>query len=228
MMEDDNDNEIRDTKISGEELQNKFIAKKKVDIIEKLEKEIEELKKDNEGLVQENLSLKEENGGLRGVSGKLKEEEIKDKENMEKIEASAQNQKIIINQLKKRVSQLEDEKEVNLNESDMSGILENTQVVTRNSLVNLESKNDEENSGITNKLQVLKEENSRLKELIKEVQDAKVTQFKDTMELQIRIQSFEDEVTKSQQERYQLALDLDKLTNKLHELFTKVKESDEI
>ena len=48
------------------------------------------------------------------------------------------------------------------------------------------------------------------------------------MELEIRIQSFEDEVTKSQQERYQLALDLDRLSNKMRELFSKVKETDEI
>ena len=75
---------------------------------------------------------------------------------------------------------------------------------------------------------MLKEENVRLKELIQQEQDARVTQFKDTMELEIRIKSFEDEVTKSQQERYQLAGDIERVTNKENELFSKIKESEEI
>lgn len=75
---------------------------------------------------------------------------------------------------------------------------------------------------------MLKEENVRLKELIQQEQDARVTQFKDSMELEIRIKSFEDEVSKSQQERYQLAVDIGRVTNKQNELFSKIKESEEI
>lgn len=75
---------------------------------------------------------------------------------------------------------------------------------------------------------MLKEENIRLKELIQQEQDARVTQFKDNMELEIRIKSFEDEVSKSQQERYQLAVDIGRVTNKQNELFSKIKESEEI
>jgi hypothetical protein len=57
------------------------------------------------------------------------------------------------------------------------------------------------------------EENNKLKEMIQIEQEARVKQYRDTMELEIRIKSFEDEVAKNQQERYNLNLDLDRLTN---------------
>jgi len=45
----------------------------------------------------------------------------------------------------------------------------------------------------------LTEENSKLQELIQKEQNEKVTQLKDTMELEIRIKTFEDEVIKSKE-----------------------------
>lgn len=72
------------------------------------------------------------------------------------------------------------------------------------------------------------EENNRLKESVQIEQEARVKQYKDTIELEIRLKSFEDEVIKSQQERYQLALDLDRLSGHQTELFSKIKESEEI
>lgn len=63
---------------------------------------------------------------------------------------------------------------------------------------------------------------------MKQEQEARVKQYKDTLELDIRIKSFEEEGTLSQQERYQLSHDIEKLTRYQNDLFSKIKESEEV
>ena len=87
--------------------------------------------------------------------------------------------------------------------------------------------NSEDRQNLPNIINLI-EENNKLKEMIQSEQEARVKQYRDTMELEIRIKSFEDEVAKNQQERYNLNLDLDRLTNIQGKLCTEIKESEEV
>ena len=58
---------------------------------------------------------------------------------------------------------------------------------------------------------MLENENMTLRESIKHEQEIRLEQAKDIMELETRLKSAEEEVIKSQEERYQLALDINSL-----------------
>ena len=60
---------------------------------------------------------------------------------------------------------------------------------------------------------MLENENMTLRESIKHEQEIRLEQAKDIMELETRLKSAEEEVIKSQEERYQLALDINSLGN---------------
>lgn len=79
--------------------------------------------------------------------------------------------------------------------------------------------------GKTKECFILAEQNRVLQEA---VVNTGVNDYKDSLELDIRIKTFEDEAILSQQERYQLAHDIDKLTRYQNELFSKIKESEEV
>lgn len=147
-------------------------------------------------------------------------------------------ERVILDQLKRRIAELEEQQ--NNNESDKSGIQDS-------STFKLEGKGPEEEQTLEKigsmdnyrrlerdleekrrELITMQEENRLLRESVQAEQEARVKQYKDTMELEIRIKSFEDEAIKSQQDRYQLAYDLDRLSSSQTELYSKVKESEEI
>jgi septal ring factor EnvC (AmiA/AmiB activator) len=74
---------------------------------------------------------------------------------------------------------------------------------------------------------LLEKENEKLKESLRMEQEARLEQTKDLMELETRLKTGEDEVIKSQEERYQLSMDIGTISKNQTELFSKIKESEE-
>ncbi|CAI2373306.1 unnamed protein product [Moneuplotes crassus] len=205
----------------------------------KIKKHQERAQQKNERIQQlkiESEALKEENAQLKEQLEQKEKECVKEKENSQRLQALCNNQKTIIEELKK---QIKGAHERNVSETDNSMDYSQRHISTfanepteasQNGIYLKFTKflNKLESLGLKQDLEKLTSENTCLKELIKKEQDEKIRQFKDSMELAIRIQSFEEEVAKSQQERYQLALDLDKISGKMKDLYAKIKESDEI
>lgn len=200
---------------------------------------IRELEEKVEDLSRENSELKDSVQFQKYLVEEKVEIIKKEQQRVKDVQSSTKGQNAVIEQLKNRIAELEEEKQQR-EDSDRSANLEN-------SFYKMDSKQGDEETPV-DKMNImgnyrrleksledkrkevitLQEENNRLKESVQSEQEARVKQFKDTMELEIRLKSFEDEVTKSQQERYQLALDLDRLSTSQTEMFSKVKESEEI
>ena len=161
----------------------------------------------------------------------MEQQKVKDGQN------SSRSQNAIIEHLKMRIAELEEQQQ---NESDKSCTFEN-------SLLKFEPKGlDEEQSidkvnlmenyrrlekayeEIRKEQLTLQEENKFLQESVQTEQEARVKQYKSAMELEIQLKLYEDELIKSQQDRYQLAYDLDRLSTHQNELISKIKESEEI
>jgi len=210
---------------------------------EKYDALIKELDQKNaliETLQKENEELKE-NVKYQKFKYSEKEEELNQTQlSLKNIQESSKGQNAVIDQLKKRVEELEDDVPNKRNDRLSAHSFElgalDEHIPKPHSFRGNEDEtlggssrqNDKSREEKPHNMMNLAAENNILKELIQKEQEARVKQFKDTMELEIRIKSFEDEVAKNQQERYQLVLDLDRLTNNQTKLFSEIKESEEI
>ena len=199
-------------------------------LINKLQSEIEELKRENSELKE---SVKFQKYLVEEKVEIIKKEQQKVKD----VQNSFKSQNAVIEQLKRMIAELEEQQQ---NESGKSGISESSllkfdtkgldeeQSIDKANLIENYRRLEKAYDEIKKEQQFLQETNKFLQETIQSEQDARVKQYKDSMELEIQLKVYEDELIKSQQDRYNLASDLDRLSTHQNELISKIKESEEI